>query len=184
MFEEWRPVVGFPAYAVSSLGRVKRVKATARYRATGKALASKPNANGYIMVSLYEAGQRQSRSVHAIVCEAFHGPCPSSDHQVAHSDGIRNHNQASNLRWALRHENMADKITHGTVVCGDRHFSRTSPERLARGERNGGGGKLTEADVRMIRADSRVHREIASEYRVAKSMVGMIKRREVWKHVL
>ncbi len=78
---------------------------------------------------------------------------------------------------------MADQKRHGTLRCGDRHHSRLKPECLARGERNGGGGKLTEADVLAIRGDARVHREIAADFGVAKSMVAMIKRNEVWKHV-
>lgn len=183
MDEEWRKIQGFPDYAVSSHGRVKRIAYTKRYRTTGRVLNSKPGPGGYVMVSLYENGKHCSRSVHSIVCEAFHGPRPSCDHQVAHNDGSRGNNHAHNLRWATREENMDDKRRHGTMPTGDHHHSRINPSRLARGERNGGGGKLTEHDVRAIREDGRLHRVIAEQYGVVKSMVSMIKRRETWKHV-
>ena len=183
MIEEWRPVVGFPAYAVSSFGRVKRVSPTPRYRVTGKALNSKPGKNGYIKYSLYRDGEHCPKGAHVIVCEAFHGPKPSPQHHAAHNDGDSTNNRADNVRWALPAENNQDKNRHGTMPRGDRHHSRTNPDGLARGERNGGGGKLTEDQVRAIRADNRINRLVAADFGVSKSMIAMIKRREVWAHV-
>lgn len=183
MVEEWRQIPGFPDYAVSSYGRVKRVAATPRYRVTGKLLSTNPAKSGYVMVSIYVNGEHHSRSVHSIVCEAFHGPRPSDDHQVAHSDGVRSNNRADNLRWATRSENMEDQRRHGTLQVGDKHHARINPARLARGENNGGGKKLTADDVMKIREDVRPNRVVASQYGVAKSLVSMIKRREVWKHI-
>lgn len=44
--------------------------------------------------------------------------------------------------------------------------------------------KLTEDDVRAIRADKRSQREIAAAYGIAShTIIGRIKRREDWKHV-
>lgn len=183
MTEEWRVIADFPAYAVSSLGRVKRIAPTARYRVTGKLLNSKPGPGGYIMVSLYRDSQHHSRSVHSIVCETFHGPKPSPRHQAAHSDGCSTNNRSDNLSWKLPAANIQDKNAHGTMPRGDRHHSRVKPGNLARGERNGGGGKLKEDWVREIRADSRPNRLIAEDYGVSKSMIAMVKRREAWAHV-
>lgn len=183
MIEEWRVIADFPAYAVSSLGRVKRIAPTARYRVTGKVLNSKPGPGGYIMASLYRDGQHFSRSVHSLVCEAFHGPKPSKVHQAAHADGCSTNNRADNLSWKLPAANIRDKNAHGTMPRGDRHHARRRPAGLARGERNGGGGKLTESWVRAIRADTRINRLIAEDYGVSKSMIAMIKRREAWAHV-
>jgi hypothetical protein len=181
--EEWRTIAAYPAYAVSSLGRVKRIAPTARYRVTGKVLNSKPGPSGYIMVSLYRDGQHHSQSVHSLVCEAFHGFKPSSAHQAAHGDGYSTNNRADNLSWKLPSANINDKNAHGTMPRGDRHHARVKPCGLARGERNGGGGKLTENWVRAIRADARTNRLIADDYGVSKSMIAMIKRREAWAHV-
>ena len=183
MSEEWRTIEAFPAYAVSSLGRVKRIAPTARYRVTGKVLQSKPGPGGYVMVSLYRDTAHNSRSVHSLVCEAFNGSKPSPLHQVAHGDGCSTNNRADNLSWKLPSDNIRDKISHGTMPRGDLHHARQRPGGLARGERNGGGGKLKEDWVRAIRADTRANRLIAEDYGVSKSMIAMIKRREAWAHV-
>ena len=43
--------------------------------------------------------------------------------------------------------------------------------------------KLTEIQIPEIRMDTRPYRIIASDYGVDRSLVGLIKRRRVWKHV-
>lgn len=184
MTEEWRPVSGFPNYAVSTFGRVARTGHTGRYRPSNRLLKLTPGPSGYVIVSLYRGdGLHYPKGVHAIVCETFLGPRPSLDHQAAHWDGVRVNNRLENLRWATRAENMSDCVRHGTRPMGDRHHARANPACLARGERNGGGGKLKASDIASIRADTRFHREIAADYGVVKSMIAMIKRREAWRHI-
>jgi len=46
-----------------------------------------------------------------------------------------------------------------------------------------GRAKITEAQVRAIRADGRKHAVIAAEYGLGRTTVGMIIRREAWSHV-
>lgn len=183
MTEEWRTIADFPAYAVSSAGRVKRIAPTARYRVTGKCLNSKPGPNGYIMASLYRDGVHCSRAVHVIVCEAFHGPRPTHRHQATHRNGCSTDNQEGNLRWLTAQANILEKNSHGTMPRGNIHHARRRPDRLARGERNGGGGKLTADQAKAIRADPRAGRVVAIDYGVSKTLVAMIKRKEVWAHV-
>lgn len=183
MLEQWRAIEGFPNYSVSSLGQIMRTGHTGRYAPATKPLKAPIGPVGYRMVALHADGRQRTVALHTVVCEAFRGPRPSPDHQVAHGDGNKLNNQVSNLRWATRSENMADCVAHGTRYFGDDHHNRRRPERMARGERNGGGGKLTEVDVRKIITDTRRHKDIAAEYEIVKSMVSMIKRREVWKHV-
>lgn len=184
--EVWKSVPGFPAYAASTWGRLKRIGLTGgrkRARApTGRILGGKAK-SGYILASVYRDGMQFSQGMHTVICSTFHGRRPSLNHEVAHGDGVRDNNRWDNLRWATRKENCADKWVHGTVPTGDNHHARLRPERLARGERNGGGGKLTADDIPKIRADPRLHREIGADYGIVKSMVAMIKRRETWKHI-
>jgi hypothetical protein len=47
-----------------------------------------------------------------------------------------------------------------------------------------GRAKLTEDDVRNIRADARSQNQLARLYGVIKTNIRAIKRREIWKHVL
>jgi hypothetical protein len=70
----------------------------------------------------------------------------------------------------------------GTHADNVRDMHERGRQNDLRGERNGI-AKLTEASVRAIRRDPRVYRVIAADYGVSKSLVGMIKCRESWKHV-
>jgi hypothetical protein len=58
--------------------------------------------------------------IHALVCEAFHGPRPIGA-EVRHLDGNRFNNAAANLAWGTPQENAADRALHGTVASGDRN---------------------------------------------------------------
>jgi hypothetical protein len=58
--------------------------------------------------------------------------------------------------------------------------------RAARGERNGGGGKLYDDDVRAIRrriAAGETLAAIAADYEVSRALVGHIKHGRLWRHV-
>ena len=81
-------------------------------------------------------------------------------------------------------DNMLDKMKkgRGNAPSGDRHGSRLHPELLARGESHGR-SKLTEADIPIIRTDTRTLHVIAAEYGVAFTLIHKIKRRKLWKHV-
>jgi hypothetical protein len=43
--------------------------------------------------------------------------------------------------------------------------------------------KLTESQVLKIRADTRLHREIAADYGITKNAVFLIRKRACWKHI-
>lgn len=184
MNEEWRTVSGFSDYAVSSAGRVR-----------GPRGILKTYPARYLQVTIYAGGKRKLAHVHRLVCEAFHGPCPSENHHAAHGDGNAHNNAASNLRWAARTENEADKVAHGTALAGkpshvsperqargEAHGRATMPWRTARGERSGR-SKLTEAAVKAIRSDSRPRAVLASEHGVSVTMIGLIQTRKSWAHV-
>jgi hypothetical protein len=144
--EEWRAVEGWPDYEISSHGRLRR--ATDGLNGTGGVIYPKGHIRavyinkGYRMTSVSKNGQTVSRSLCSLVCEAFHGPKPTPDHEVAHFNGIRTDDRPENLRWATRLENSQDKARHAHVPRGSRHWRTTLTEeqvldikaRLARGE--------------------------------------------------
>ena len=106
------------------------------------------------------------KDVHRLVCEIVNGPPPSPDHEAAHNCGLGHEGcfGARCLRWALKSENQADRISHGTHDRGERQVN----------------SKLTADQVRLIRADPRMHREIADEFGLSRPTVTDIKNRRRW----
>lgn len=106
-----------------------------------------------------------------MMCELAHGPAPHPDYQVAHSCGKGHEGCLAplHLRWATAKENHADKLIHGTHLCGEKIMS----------------AKLTERDVLSIRrlAKSKTHRDIADAYGVSRATVTRVINRTIWRHV-
>jgi len=74
-------------------------------------------------------------------------------------------------------DNADDKVRKGRQAKGD----RLAHPRAA-GERNGN-AKLTEEDVRAIRATNEPQRRIAERFGVTQAIISKIKRNEVWTNV-
>ncbi len=79
---------------------------------------------------------------------AFIGAPPTELHEVAHHDGDPSNNAVTNLRWATRAENHADKLRHGTHNRGERHPL----------------SKVTDAQVAAMRASTRSAKHLAAEH--------------------
>lgn len=169
--EEWRDVVGWEGlYEVSSSGRVRSLerevlclnsrglRAPRRYKSMLRKQQINP-ANGYQTVRLSRDGEQVTREVHALVCEAFHGPRPPGS-LATHQDGRRSNNRADNLRWGTQKDNMADAARHGTLNAGIRH----------------GMARLSIDQVRMIRDATGSQANIAQRFGVSRSHVGAIRR--------
>lgn len=75
----------------------------------------------------------------------------------------------SHLAIGTQAENVADmrRKKRAVNVNGERH----------------GRAKLTEAQVKEIRDDKRMQKEIAAAYGVSKGLIGLIKTRRVWAHI-
>lgn len=165
--EEWRIISEFTHYEVSSLGRVRRATA-GKCTKVGRLRSLSKTPTGYTYVSF--TGAR--RSVHRLVCVEFHGPPPSPKREVAHNDGNRANNVASNLRWSSHRENMKDIKIHGTG----------NPPR---GEKQGR-SKLTEGDVKDIlrrKSSGEGVVSIAKSYGVVHGTIGHIINGRNWLHL-
>lgn len=182
MNERWLPVVGFPKYIVSNMGKAKRIATDGGRKPDGRVLGSVNKTNGYTYIHLHSRELEKVICLHVLVCEAFIGPKPSLVHQVAHNDGNPANNRADNLRWATPKENCADKIAHGTQPMGVNHYHKTKPELTVRGE-NVHCAKLTEKQVRKIKDDTRIHKLIADDYGVTRRAITFIKQGITWSHV-
>lgn len=181
--EQWRPVPGFGDYEVSDLGRVRRAVPDRRNHSL-RVLTPWPGSHGYLTVGLVRQGKAFKRLVHRLVCEAFHGPPPTPLHQAAHGDGTRQNNEAGNLRWATRSENMEDARRHGVMPLGARHGRARSPEKTPRGEAHGH-AKLTSDQAAAIRAAPRAlgsGRALAARYGISPAAVSLIRSGKTWAH--
>lgn len=165
--ERWLPVVDFPNYEVSDFGRVRRAVSAGTRWPAGRLLKSTPLVKGYLGVTLLKDGKKHTSLIHRLVVRAFIGPKPTPIHQAAHSDGNNQNNVLGNLRWATPVENAADRLAHGNQPWGSR-----SP--LA---------KLTEHEVRAIRAATGRHADIGADFGVSKSAVCHIKSGRCWAHL-
>jgi hypothetical protein len=159
----YRPSPRYPRYWAGEDGTIIGPR--------GRKLVPTPNKDGYLQIGVWVGGKSKSIRVNVLICETFHGPrLPGMD--AAHIDGDRGNNYANNLEWKSHKDNDADKDTHGT---------------RARGELNGQ-SKLTEGDIRFIRriyaAGVKNIPQLAAIYRMDKSGVSKIIKRQRWRHVL
>lgn len=179
--EEWRSILGWEGlYEASSRGLIRSLDRVVRhrnrwggesdYRRPGRVMAPQLNKarGGYLQLVLFREGQAIGAYVHTLVCLAFHGLRPDG-YQAAHVDGKKVNCCAENLVWKTILDNDADKDLHGTRNSGSRH----------------GLAKLTEADVRAIRAvDGLSHAKIGRLFGVSGSTIDDIRSGRRWKHVL
>lgn len=179
MSEVWKPVVGFEGrYEVSDLGRVRsldhltlmknRWGTTTMRKSLGRVMSAYEKAarGGYRYVNLHMDGQQQMCRVAGLVAAAFIGPRPDGA-QVCHRNGVATDDRATNLRYGTPASNNADKRVHGTHLCGGRHPA----------------ARITEADVRRIRACSDSAEELAAVYSVHPGHINNIRRGVRWAHV-
>jgi len=116
---------------------------------------------GYGVIKL--KGWRVNQYVHRLVCEHANGPPPAGLY-AAHCCGNASCVNPYHLRWATPRENQMDRHAHGTIIRPD-----------ARGERNPS-AKLTEAQVRWIRACGLSAVEVSKNLNVTTNLVWGIRR--------
>lgn len=110
--EEWKRIDG-TIYAVSNLGRVKRLE----HEFFNKRLVYYPeklmtpslNSRGYYNTVLKINGKKTTRSIHRLVAKAFVDN-PHGYNVVNHIDECQTNNRADNLEWVTTKENL----NHGT----------------------------------------------------------------------
>jgi hypothetical protein len=181
MKEAWLPIETWEGiYEVSNFGRVAscdRVVSVVRYdgvcysfKLRRRVLRPSAAANGYLIVSFTTAGRRQYRYVHELVATHFISKRPNGL-EVCHLNGVRSDCRMSNLRWGSRSSNALDRHLHGTMnqAHGEAHSN----------------AKLTEADVRWIRANSDrlSYREMGRRLGVCHSTVALADQRKQWRRV-
>lgn len=173
--EIWKEIKGWEGrYDISSLGRVRSI-----HPRTGKHTILRHRIRShYPCINLTEM-----KSIHSLVAEAFVSPRPPGMH-CNHKDGNKFNMTPSNLEWLTPKQNIAHSFALGLSPTGDRHWSRTQPERWKnRRVRR----KLTETQVRELRALSAtgvIDRVLGERYGIKRESARDIRRGKVWRHIL
>lgn len=178
---KWKDVPGWEeAYQVSTQGEVRSkdrlvytknahgVMGFRRFK--GRVLRPGTLKKGYLMVTLTGPGRpRRYVCVHTLVLAAFRGPVPRGK-ECCHGNGVRSDNRLANLRYGTRSENAQDRKQNGVPWL--------------KGEQCGS-AKLTEADVKWIRAhEAEVSmRKMGKRFGVAHGTIKSVLTRETWGHV-
>lgn len=121
--EEWRCMIGFNGYEVSSFGRVRAQQRQIKY-SNGrihihKAAILKPfmSRRGYLRVTLFKDKVRVKTMVHLAVGLAFISN-PDKKPTINHKFGIKHDNRSRNLEWS----NHVEQNIHAYKKLG-RHSS-------------------------------------------------------------
>ena len=163
--EKWETIVDWPNYAVSTIGRVKRL--TTKGSGIAGSVLTSFLVMGYPSVNLCHGSRRKSVRIHRLVAEAFIEK-PDGCTEVNHIDATRDNNNVTNLEWVTSSENRFHAYLHGALS--------------AKGHRNGY-SKLTEDGVRLIRSGDHDKDLLASSLSVSKATVNDVLARRTWNHV-
>jgi hypothetical protein len=163
-----KPIEGYEGYFVDEQGGVwsKKYHPIQNKNSELRQLKYGIDTMGYPLVILCIKGKRYGKRVHRLVAETFI-PNPENKPQVNHINGVKNDCKAVNLEWNTAKENMQHAFDSGLGRKGEKHHQ----------------SKLTEAQVMLIRVDTRSQRKIAADYGVAQSQIGAIKNRKTWKNI-
>lgn len=173
--EIWRDIPGYIGlYQASSEGRIRSLDRSisdpyvlSGMRIQKKILAfSTDNHGGRQTVVLSRKGEMKRFQVHRLVLFAFKSVAPDGA-ECRHLDGNHLNNRPDNLEWNTHTVNMQDMSEHGTKLQGEEH-----PR-----------AKLTENDIREIRAANVTERSLAEQYGVSQVAIHFIRTHKTWKHV-
>ena len=106
--EDWKTIVEFPNYDVSSLGNIRNNK-------TGKPLKTCAK-SGYYNISLVGNKNTKTFKVHRLVALAFIEN-PEHKLEVNHKDKNKLNNCVSNLEWMTRRENNIHRCEGVKITC-------------------------------------------------------------------
>jgi hypothetical protein len=151
--EEWKPVVGFERYEVSTLGNIRRGT---------NVLKPGLDTYGYRQVNVYTGGVRYTRKVYRLVMDAFQ---PNSDNKphIDHINRIRSDDRLENLRWVTVSENCRNREGFDEEMLGIRWYPKNQTY-MVRIMRNGKeeyvGCRKDLEEAKQLRSDALANRYV------------------------
>jgi len=114
MNEEWKTIKDFDDYAVSNIGRVKRIKQDFFNREL-KILKQSKYRSGYLKIQLWKNGKCKWKLIHRLVLENFNPVENMNKLECNHKNGIKSDNRLENLEWITHSGNMKHAFKIGLV---------------------------------------------------------------------
>lgn len=168
--EQWMPVTNYEGlYEVSNFGRIKSLPRKGSPRTT--IMQTCLDSNGYEQTAITKNKKSTSFKIHKLVAIAFIEKTLTG-YEINHKDGNRLNNNASNLEWCTRSENVKHSYDFG-IKChkGDRQGTR----------------KLCSDQVREITAKykPRIYTRtmLAKEYGVTISCIKQVLNKKNWASI-
>lgn len=155
-------------YAVSDCGQVINCQ-TGRVLRPDQTTTNRGKAQTYYRVNLFVNNKGYKFAVHRLVAMAFL-PNPDNKPEVNHIDGDRSNNQASNLEWVTKSENMQHAAKTGLASAGSMN----------------GMSKYTEAQIQQVLQCSAAglsRKEVSEITGVSISMIKDVRMGRAWTHV-
>lgn len=124
--ELWLRAKGFPAYMISSEGRLVSLK-------HGKLIKPYDDGKGYAKVDIYADGKRCIRPIHRLVADTFF----DGDHdgyEVNHIDGNKRNNFVGNLEWCTKSQNLLHAYALGLKKPASYHPKQRKVQVVETGE--------------------------------------------------
>lgn len=171
MKEEWKTIEKFPDYAVSNLGRVKRILKKRGTSGNRIITYTTKDKCGYNYKDLRKNKKKYRITIHKLVLDTFVGIRPEGC-TCNHKDGNKDNNKLDNLEWIIHIENI-----HHAIRIG---LSNPIGE-------NNGRSKLKEYQVIEILHmlnKKLTQREIAKIYGISQGTVRDINLNKIWKHII
>ncbi|ATN93431.1 HNH endonuclease family protein [Pseudoalteromonas phage J2-1_QLiu-2017] len=136
----------------------------------GNVISGCKNGRGYLITTVRYGDVKMTKGIHAIVCEAFHGPRPSDSHEAAHIDGNSYNNHKDNLKWMTRTQNRLQMYADGRSAVGANNANSKYPLETIRG-------------ICEMLAEGVRNKDIVEKFKVPKRLVSVIKTRKQWTSV-
>jgi len=165
--EVWRIIEDFPDYAVSNLGRVKRIVPD-KWNHRCKILKQQKNRKGYFKVILCKNKLKYNKEIHILVFETFYNKLKSHE-CVHHKDENKENNYYNNFKLMTKSEHS--------------HFHNKN--KLI-GENNNNSILICQDIIQiklLLKCRKLKNKYIAKIFEVSCATVSLIKSGKVWNHI-